>query len=150
MHQKSSEYVPLDFFTVYQSKKRKHWDCQVDRKVLIAFEALKGCLVGHVSVVHCERRAKAKPVSRWRGSGEWRKTKKNCWRPWTCGTPHRWEKPWRALSIKWQNDNVDVQCCKWSEWSPERNSQVPFSLQGINVTAYSIWEIFPYAKKFNG
>ena len=70
LHQRSSECVPLEILSVHPSKKRKHRDDQVDRQVFIAFEALKGCLDGHVTVVHHERKAKTKPVSCRRDSGE--------------------------------------------------------------------------------
>ena len=43
---------------------------KVDRHVPIASEALRGCLDGHVTVVHHERRSKTTPVSRSSGSGE--------------------------------------------------------------------------------
>ena len=48
-HQRSSECVLLDILSVHPSKKRKHRDDQVDRQGFIAFEALKGCLDGHVT-----------------------------------------------------------------------------------------------------
>ena len=69
-HQRSSEGVPLEILSIYPSKERKHRDGQVDRQVFIALETLEGCLDGHVAVVHHERRAKTKPVSHRRGSGE--------------------------------------------------------------------------------
>ena len=47
-----------------QSNKRKHRDGKVDRPIFIASEALKGCLDGHVTVVHYERTTKTKTVSR--------------------------------------------------------------------------------------
>ena len=50
----------------------------VDLQVFVAFKALKGCLDGYVAVVHHERRAKIKPVSRRRASGECLKTEKKC------------------------------------------------------------------------
>ena len=70
LHQRSSECVPLEILSVQPSKKRKHRDGQVGRQVFVASEVLKGCLDGHVTVVHHVRRAKTKPVSRRRDSGE--------------------------------------------------------------------------------
>ena len=47
--------VPLEISSICPSKKRNHRDGQVDRQVFIVFDALKGCLDGHVTIVHHER-----------------------------------------------------------------------------------------------
>ena len=69
-HQMSSECVLLEILSIHSSEKRTRRTSQVNRKVSLAFEALEGCLDGHVTVVHHERRAKTKPVSCRRDSGE--------------------------------------------------------------------------------
>ena len=108
LHQRSSECVPLEILSVYPSKIRKYWDGQVHRQVLSAPEALKKCLDGHVTCVHHERRAKRKPVPRWRDPAELRKTKNKYYcsgseltrdqRPWA---RHTGDQPWKAIPIQW-------------------------------------------------
>ena len=53
-----SECVPMEISSIDLSTKRKRRDGQVDRQVFTALGTPKGCLDGHVIVVHHERRAK--------------------------------------------------------------------------------------------
>ena len=61
---------PLEILSIHSSEKMKRRDGQVVWKKFIALETLKGFLDGHAADVRPERRAKTKPVSCRRGSGE--------------------------------------------------------------------------------
>ena len=67
---RGAQCVPLEILSIQSSEKRTPRDGQVDWKMFTALETLTGFLDGHVADVRPARRAKNKPVSCPRGSGE--------------------------------------------------------------------------------
>ena len=107
-------------------------DGWVDLQVFMAFEALKGCLDGYVSVVHHERRARTKPVSRRPDSGECLLKTEEMLKFWI--RAHQETERWHATQVSnhgklfpFSENLATLMFIVVSDQSevPERDSQVP-------------------------
>ena len=81
---KGAQSVPLwgIFYQLTRARRGNIEICRVDRQVVIAFEALQGCLDGHVTAVHQERRRNQYLADVTQENEERQRRK-------TVGTPHR-------------------------------------------------------------
>ena len=129
IRQRTSDCFPLEIFPIFTIKKRKHGDGQVDRQVHTAPGAPKKRLDGYVAHICHEPGTKRDPVPCWRGSAEWTKTgaRSYCSDPTSQATRDHWHQTQvanneRSIPIQRQFDNIDVHCCKWSQWSTERTT----------------------------
>ena len=130
--------------------------------MFIAFEALKGCLVGHVPAVHHERRQNQYPADVTQENVERQKRNADVLDPNTQETRDNWyvtQVRNHERLFPFSDNLTTLMFIVVSDLSEAQRKRLtsPLSLQGMNVTAYtfeavkdSVCGIVLYAETLNG